>query len=298
MRFVLTILMTLLLLKNYGQGINLRIIDEVSLMPIEGVHVVEKGVVIGVSTADGVVNIKREVVYAKLTHVAFEPKVINLSFTTQDTILVQMRGINISLPEFSVTEIKRRKRYVKMGITSKKPSQWYPGYPIDGIFAQYITNEKPEFNYKIEGLYIYIKENYVPETQFLVSIYAGETVDKQPNDALKLMGPLLCQTQVVGSHFKIDLEKHNIVMPKNGVFVIFEGSPHQNLWSADVRKGMNANRAHFVRVGYAHEKQNHYLTWHFNNGKWERFIKPSKNARGLANYIDNPMIYVKLEIIQ
>ncbi|MDD4760306.1 MAG: hypothetical protein PHU66_05765 [Bacteroidaceae bacterium] len=285
--------------KAFSQNLTLKVLDDITSKPIVDCHLALSNGAVIISNIEGIITITPETksITGKLTHVAYKEHYVNISLLPADTVSVRLMPSNILLPEYTLLGKEQRKRYVKMGIKRKRPIKRHPGYTVNGISAQFITNEKPEDDYKIEGVYVYIKENSRPETQFLVSIYEGESVEKEPNKKLKLYGPVLCQTDMVGDHYKISVENENITMPKNGLFIVFEGSPSRNLESETVRKSEQFCYADFVRIGYSSENPQQFLTWHFKKGQWKRFIFPKINARGHNNYVNNPMVYVNLEKI-
>jgi len=274
------------------------VFDEGTSEPIPDCYVLHNGTVEGKTDAKGVFKPAQGLYCSKilLKHMSYIDREIDLSMLPHDAISIPLKSKQFSIGEVTIKSKKRKVKFEKMGIYKKKPRNdtSIPLYSKCGLF---IPNTKPQENYVINQLCIYIVNKGNPNAPFLLSLYAGEKEFLKPNESLKLLGPMLLEANRGDEYLKVNLYEHKLTMPSNGLFIVLESpANHKPIYQTKKFKTLTLREdINSIRIGDAWEQTNKFYLWDFDVNGWRRdTIYWERYPKGHAVHHGNPMMYVTL----
>ncbi|WP_288018496.1 hypothetical protein [Tenuifilum sp.] len=286
---------------NTPKELILRVFDEATTEPISDCFVLLNGAVVGQTDANGLFKPTKKLYHSKvlLKHMSYIDKEIDLSMLPQDIISIPLKSKQFSIEGVTIKSPKRIK-FEKMGIYKKKPRKDYYN-SIYGKLGLYIPNKKPNEQFVINQLCIYIVNKGNPASPFLFSLYAGEKEFLKPNDSLRLLGPILFEANKGykgDDYLKINLYEYKLPMPSNGLFVVLElpvnykpNYQTKKFGTLILRDDINS-----IKIGDAWEETNKFYAWFYDKNGWRRDTIYWENyPKNHAVHHGNPMIYVTLK---
>lgn len=287
---------------NNPKELILRVFDEATSEPVSDCFVLLNGAVVGQTDANGLFKPTQKLYHSKvlLKHMSYIDKEIDLSMLPQEIISIPLKSKQFSIEEVTIKSPKRKIKFEKMGIYKKKPRKDCFN-SINGKLGLYILNKKPNEQFIIDQLCIYIVNKGNPASPFLFSLYAGEKEFLKPNDSLRLLGPILFEANKGDDYLKINLYEYKLPMPKNGLFVVLEPPVNfkpnyqtKKLGALTFREEINS-----IKIGDAWEETDKFYRWFYDKNGWRRDTIYWENyPKNHAVHHGNPMIYVTLRKIK
>ncbi|MBP7316148.1 MAG: hypothetical protein KA968_13140 [Chitinophagaceae bacterium] len=300
--FVFFLILQHTILCNAQNDLILMVFDDETKVAIHDCYILSDGLVVGQTDINGFFKPTQKLYHSKilLKHMSYNDKIIDLSMLPQDIIGIPLKGKQFSIEEVTIKSKKRKIKFEKMGIYKDKPRNDCFN-AINGKLGLYILNKKPNEQFVINQLCIYIVNKENPTSPFLFSLYAGEKEFLKPNDSLRLLGPILFEANKGDDYLKINLYEYKLPMPSNGLFVVLEPPVNfkpnyqtKKLGTLTLRDEINS-----IKIGDAWEETNKFYRWFYDKNGWRRDTIYWENyPKKDAVQHGNPMIYVTLRKIK
>ncbi|WP_456422928.1 carboxypeptidase-like regulatory domain-containing protein [Lutibacter sp.] len=160
----------------------------------------------------------------------------------------------------------------KLGVVVKKSRRgWHLGNPGD----QHAILIKNPFNKRgrLKNINFYITKNGFPTTPFRVRIYSYDRINNKPGKDLLNTNLIVSFNKKRKAWFTVDMEKYNIVFPKEGFFVAMEWIFTSDNYYYFTNMKMNSGNYEDVKcygqtIGLT-TKQKEVIYWRkYLGGKW------------------------------
>jgi len=191
---------------------------------------------------------------------------------------IYIEPLTYTLPEVVFSSDKECEK-VLSGVNTKSNSAliWGVGYQ----FSVYCQNKQSLKNGVISKVRFYLKNEGKPKTPFRIHIYSVNLIDTTPG--IELLHENLIVSADKAKWFEVDVEKYNIPLPKEGIFVSMEWIYTDEKYyyiSEPHRKKHSSQQYGQVLGAIEGSKLDNYTYFKKLGGKWNKFIYPPLYEEG------------------